>query len=939
MRPIRLELEGFTAFREKCEIDFSTFDLFAITGQTGAGKTSLLDAMTYSLYGKTSRLNKTGKELISQGAASMSVLLHFRVGANEYKVNRMIKGSSVIARLEKLDAGEWNAISGSIGEINQQIPRIVGLDFDGFTKAVILPQGKFDVFLRGKPEERRVVLNDLLDLEVYQRMMQLANEKSRLAGQLAKVKETEIDPVATPEAKAERERELAESVDRERVLADIVGRLETALPDALSLREKRIAFQKAQTELVDTQKKIASAEVSVQDAQQAAERERASIESLDRRIAAIAYDSELHLKLAEWELPALQRKTLLAQAAEHAREREAECGNLAAAKSKETTARELLAKVTDDLKNAELLRGSTKASYEELERRYGSVDAIEQVIEGIDAARANGLEIPGLHQRIAELEAHSKVLLGAVEVAQKAVTAADAEVEKAVQRHERVHARDRAAALRHELKPGEPCPVCEQTVQTVPGSPDAKELSTAERQVRAAKGELKKAQDKLLELRAESEGLPGKLDLARKQLDMYQSALDSAMGRAMQILGKPAQEALTDELRLVIERLRTAKVAAQDAQSDHEKTLAAERNASQAFQDATHDRQLIKNRLDNIESLIASSRDTMAGLDQLLRGAPPPEELSAQLKALKAARRQREEIEETRKKNEKALRQAEDLVVSCRKDAEALENGKLRCTESIEELTKGIAKLGKQVRSKLGDLELAESPDEAAQIERLRARRRKDLDDAQAGVQRCHFAIQTLTEKIANNERLRVDVAQHKADEAVYRDLGTWLNAGNFQQFLLGSAFELLATEGSKHLKALSDDRYTFAYRDKEFEVIDKWNGDETRSVNTLSGGESFLASLALALALAESIAELNSAGGVGALESLFLDEGFSTLDAETLSNVADAIQLLQNGKRLIGVVTHVQSLADQMPARIEVEKTVSGSRIRQAGGAATVRS
>jgi exonuclease SbcC len=262
----------------------------------------------------------------------------------------------------------------------------------------------------------------------------------------------------------------------------------------------------------------------------------------------------------------------------------------------------------------------------------------------------------------------------------------------------------------------------------------------------------------------------------------------------------------------------------------------------------------------------------------------------------------------------------------------AFESVRSRCTDSIEESSKDIARLEKQVRKKLGDLELAASPDEAAQIERLQRRRRKDLEDAQAGVQKCHFAIQALTEKLANNERLRVEVAQHKAEEAVYRDLGTWLNAGNFQQFLLGSAFELLATEGSKHLKALSDDRYTFAYRDKEFEVIDKWNGDETRSVNTLSGGESFLASLALALALAESIAELNSAGGVGALESLFLDEGFSTLDAETLGNVADAIQLLQNGKRLIGIVTHVQSLADQMPTRIEVEKTVSGSRIRQTG-------
>jgi DNA repair protein SbcC/Rad50 len=89
MRPIRLEIKGFTAFREKSEIDFSNLDLFAITGQTGAGKSSLLDAMTYSLYGKTSRLNKAGKDLMNQGSTSMSVLFHFRVKNEEYRGGRM----------------------------------------------------------------------------------------------------------------------------------------------------------------------------------------------------------------------------------------------------------------------------------------------------------------------------------------------------------------------------------------------------------------------------------------------------------------------------------------------------------------------------------------------------------------------------------------------------------------------------------------------------------------------------------------------------------------------------------------------------------------------------------------------------------------------------------------------------------------------------------
>src|SRR4029077_10581525 len=129
--------------------------------------------------------------------------------------------------------------------------------------------------------------------------------------------------------------------------------------------------------------------------------------------------------------------------------------------------------------------------------------------------------------------------------------------------------------------------------------------------------------------------------------------------------------------------------------------------------------------------------------------------------------------------------------------------------------------------------------------------------------------------------------ARYRAEEALYRDLATWLNAGNFQQYLMNSAFERLAHEGARHLKELSTGRYTFAYIATEFQAIAKWNGDDARSVNTLSRGESFLASLSLALALAESIAELTPAGCAVALESLFLDEGFSTLDAESQSRVA----------------------------------------------------
>jgi exonuclease SbcC len=140
----------------------------------------------------------------------------------------------------------------------------------------------------------------------------------------------------------------------------------------------------------------------------------------------------------------------------------------------------------------------------------------------------------------------------------------------------------------------------------------------------------------------------------------------------------------------------------------------------------------------------------------------------------------------------------------------------------------------------------------------------------------------------------------------------------------------LLADDASAHLEKLSDHRYRLRVRDLDFEVMDRWNADAVRSVKTLSGGETFLTALAVALALADRVAgRAEAAHGQHPLESLFIDEGFGTLDAgETLENVAEALRQLQATHRVIGVVTHLPKLAEQLPAQIRVIKEVGGSRV-----------
>jgi exonuclease SbcC len=159
--------------------------------------------------------------------------------------------------------------------------------------------------------------------------------------------------------------------------------------------------------------------------------------------------------------------------------------------------------------------------------------------------------------------------------------------------------------------------------------------------------------------------------------------------------------------------------------------------------------------------------------------------------------------------------------------------------------------------------------------------------------------------------------------------LAQHLKADQFLAWVQEEALHVLAEDASRHLLALSRSRYSLHWKDQDFLVQDHWNADSARSVKTLSGGETFLASLALALGLAERVAALAAEGRAGdALESLFLDEGFGSLDADALDQVVDALDELHGGQRMVGVVTHLQALAERLPARVEVRRTDDGSRV-----------
>jgi exonuclease SbcC len=185
--------------------------------------------------------------------------------------------------------------------------------------------------------------------------------------------------------------------------------------------------------------------------------------------------------------------------------------------------------------------------------------------------------------------------------------------------------------------------------------------------------------------------------------------------------------------------------------------------------------------------------------------------------------------------------------------------------------------------------------------------------------------VQRLRELIAKAKELSSELEAQRRLANVYGILADELQSNRFQQYLLEETVGGLVSGASERLKKLSD-RYALVLRQGDFYVIDHDNAGEQRSADTLSGGETFLASLALALELS---AQVQNAAGALQLDSIFIDEGFGTLDPDTLETVAAAIESLPTGGRMVGIITHISELTERLPGRIAIDRGSDGSRIR----------
>lgn len=783
MRPTKLTIQGLTAYRQQVEVDFSELDLFAITGETGSGKSSLVDAISFALFGQAPRVGSRVRELISQGEERLKVSLEFRSNGDRYRVHRATarKGQAAV-QLERADATTddgWERLADRSTEVTRRIEAILQMDYEAFVRSVLLPQGQFQEFLAGDRDERRKVLDRLLDLDVYRRMEMRANtiarDGEREADRIKERLDTELAE-ATPETLKSAKAALKTLQQRSKELTALREATDAAHRAAEALSEMRKRHQTAIDASTQIEKRLARARELLAGGQKALDEADARVAEVQTMIKVADYDTDLHLRLREC-LP--------------------------------------------------LLREIDRAS--ENESKLAT-------------------EIAKAGPALKKLEADEQSAHKQHEGAQAATKSRHDEYEAA--RHTNA-----AALLRKDLQKGDACPVCGQAVASLPPGEKATAL---------------------------------------------------------------------DKIRDAWEKAQAAEKAA------HERHAAAEKGLHVARESLTGAEQ----RLIGATSELAKRRQ------ELQRMLPDPsfdqKAITVRIAALEKARTKLDELT-AREKQAVAVRERTAKEISGAKtEVIQLETQAKVHTSEAETATKGIAEAEARIRTAARDMGW---PDVADALERGRdpapvLRRRLEAVQSEGssvlqeiGAARKH--IEQIEANIGLAKRLRGEEKEHRQAGLLARDLASLLRIDALPSFIREQALRRLAEDGSRRLEEISGGRYDFAVDGQDFLIVDRWNGGETRSVKTLSGGETFLASLALALALAEQLPSLSGHAAGGALESLFIDEGFSHLDAETLDVVASALEVLgEDRRRLIGVITHVPALAERMPARITVHKSQTGSTV-----------
>ena len=901
MIPLYLTLSAFGPYAGEQTLDFTRLGrqgLYLITGDTGAGKTTIFDAITYALFGEPSGEARSAAMLRSKYAAADTPTfaeLRFENRGKVYTVRRSPEYLRPKARGTGMTRQAATAAltfpDGAVEtlptRVTAAVTEILGVDRRQFSEIVMLAQGDFQRLLQADTRERETIFREVFGTGVFRDL------QDRVKSELAAL-----------------ERARAACTDA----FDQAARSASHTPEEPMLPQEQLPWLRAQIAL------DAEAEAALESDQQTAE---SAFETCTALLTHAEAQAQTRQKLASARAAeAACREAEAARAAEaealrgrqdevdaHLRSIAAQEAAMPAYIAREkaqdavTAAQKALDKSVAEVSRAEQSAAEQKAALEQMRDALHALEAVGETVQQLRAERAELTRRTQALQALLEALAQVRRDTAAAEKARadylEAERRADALRAEADALHRRFN-REQAGLMAAALTPGAPGPVCGSTEHPAPAAPSCDAPSQAD---------VDAAEDAALAQRAATDRASQAAGAARGRLEANRAAAQAQ--RDALLPGVPdaqaetaAQAARTETEQTLLQLGR--KLEQQEAQlAQREAWTRALPDAEAAVQEAEAHVQTSRAAHAYALAALESARAELARHEQTL---PYPTRAEAEA-ALQADRDALDKLLAEQKHAEAAQRAAQDALTA----AQA-----------------GVEQLAALV-----------DPDAPTDPEPLRAKK----DAAAEERRRLEEARRTLALRLAADRKAAQAMEDaagqlHELDETWrwLRALSDTVNgslAGKprvmLETYVQMAYFERILRRASIHLMRMSGGQYDLKRREDsgdlrtrsglELNVIDHYNGTE-RSVRSLSGGESFLAALSLALGLSE---ELQAAAGGVQLDCMFVDEGFGTLDEDTLRQAMRALQSLTEGNRLVGVISHVAELRQSIHKKIVVRKEKAG--------------
>jgi exonuclease SbcC len=973
MRIERLSITGFGPFRDAQVIDFAKFnnDLFLITGKTGAGKSSILDAICFAFFGDIPRYEQAVSGLRSDYCGPdepTEVTLEFSLGAVRYRIHRIPEyertslrtGGGTVkqthqATLERLDGDKYIAVTAKVTETEAEIRRLLRLNKEQFLQVILLAQGRFQDFLKSSSEERLPVLRSLFGTVRFERLEKKLDEERKIleagvnAARDALLRDRDQ---ALAILEAEDGPEFPDGQWYGSQLAGLNLRLKTAkTAAAIAEKARTIASSEADKyrEIATRQKQRTDAESALAilaTAEQSIEANREALTSDDRSapvIPQIGQDREAaeSVESAEAKLATASASPQLgnpapkdAKAAKALQEGiDRSLGALESAIQDEKTAETLnkdLASAGTSVSTAEAATKQVReraAQLPELIARTNNeitrLTAVAALKPASTALVKRVEEALGNAKKLEKLSTNQKLRADAVLLASKHDTAASANHSDLLHRQLAGY----AGVIAESLTDGEPCPVCGSTAH--PHSAEVDDSTVAQDDVDDAKALADARREELTDATAR-----------KAEIDAELAAMKVAAGGRtageltidLEVAQADLQTAVTAESELA-----TAQAALTDLQTETTETNAAVARLSVDLEQAQSKQIALASRVSDLEKRLLEARAEYPSVSERVAS------LNTRRMSLVEFRTDFEALVQAKASKVKtgkllaglltehgfaSIQEAESAHLSPT-DRGAIQE-RIRKHQAGVDGANGI--LATLTNTPAEPVDLRDSASKLLAANALRDESR----DAYLRLTQAHKDFAELAETASKDVAASValaeeyDLVRQLASAVAGKTPNTRLI--KLETFVLAAELEDIVTAANQRLSVMTSGRYVLQHVDHAeyrntrgglgLEVLDQYSG-RVRATHSLSGGETFLASLALALGLAEVV---SSRSGAVKLDTLFIDEGFGSLDSETLELAMTTLDSLRAGGRTIGIISHVESMKEQVHAQLRVEVGTGGS-------------